>query len=207
MTSLVDYILSLFRSEDAARSFVASPGQAMTNAGLVNVSPVEISSAAANALPFLNLGAGDPIGGLQQAVADQYGLASASEVGAASSYVAQDAGAVVAQDAAAVVSDAGVAAADAGFAGADIGASVANVVAADIGAGLASGLTSGLGAGLWSQSGLGWQTGVGGVVPGLAYTQATGDFGGQVGLASQVGLGFGAGIQAGFGAQASAGLG
>lgn len=74
MTSLVDYILSLFRSEDAARSFVASSGQAMTNAGLVNVSPVEISSAAANALPFLNLGAGDPIGGLQQAVADQYGL-------------------------------------------------------------------------------------------------------------------------------------
>lgn len=62
MTSLVDYILSLFRSEDAARSFVASSGQAMTNAGLVNVSPVEISSAAANALPFLNLGAGDRLG-------------------------------------------------------------------------------------------------------------------------------------------------
>ncbi|BCI91746.1 hypothetical protein NIIDMKKI_69520 [Mycobacterium kansasii] len=79
MTSLVDYILSLFRSEDAARSFVAAPGQAMTNAGLINVSPAEFSSAAASALPFLDLGAGDPIGGVQQAVADQHGLALASD--------------------------------------------------------------------------------------------------------------------------------
>lgn len=39
MTSLIDYILSLFRSEDAARSFVAAPGRAMTSAGLIDIAP------------------------------------------------------------------------------------------------------------------------------------------------------------------------
>nr|AAY54546.1 mutant IniB [Mycobacterium tuberculosis] len=65
MTSLIDYILSLFRSEDAARSFVAAPGRAMTSAGLIDIAPHQISSVAANVVPGLNLGAGDPMSGLR----------------------------------------------------------------------------------------------------------------------------------------------
>src|ERR1700739_4428657 len=76
MKALIQYILDLFTNPEAAQAFVSSPGQAMTNAGLVNVSPDEFSSAVATAMPDLNLGAGDPIGGLQQAVADQYGYDS-----------------------------------------------------------------------------------------------------------------------------------
>jgi hypothetical protein len=93
MTSLVDYILSLFRSEDAAQSFVAAPGQAMTNAGLINVSPAEVSQVAASAVPGLALPFDDPIGGLQQAVASQYGYAvPTSDPGLVSDYFAQDPG-------------------------------------------------------------------------------------------------------------------
>lgn len=75
MTSLIDYILSLFRSEDAARSFVAAPGRAMTSAGLIDIAPHQISSVAANVVPGLNLGAGDPMSGLRQAVAARHGFA------------------------------------------------------------------------------------------------------------------------------------
>ncbi len=75
MDSLIQYILDLFTNPDAARAFVSGPGQAMTDAGLVNVAPDEFSSAVANALPGLPLGVGDPIGGLQQVLADQYGYA------------------------------------------------------------------------------------------------------------------------------------
>src|SRR5258708_30286616 len=75
MDSLIQYILDLFTNPDAARAFVSGPGQAMTDAGLVNVAPDEFSSAVANALPGLPLGAGDPIGGLQQVLTDQYGFA------------------------------------------------------------------------------------------------------------------------------------
>lgn len=157
MTSLIDYILSLFRSEDAARSFVAAPGRAMTSAGLIDIAPHQISSVAANVVPGLNLGAGDPMSGLRQAVAARHGFA---------------------QDVANV-----------GFAG-DAGAGVASVITTDVGAGLASGL----GAGFLGQGG-------------LALAASSGGFGGQVGLAAQVGLGFTAVIEAEVGAQVGAGLG
>src|SRR5258708_32495369 len=75
MNTLIDFILGLFRSEQLARSFVAGPGQAMTNAGRINVAPEQFALAAANALPNLALGGGDPIWAVQQAVADQYGFA------------------------------------------------------------------------------------------------------------------------------------
>jgi hypothetical protein len=81
MNTLIDYLLSLFRDEAAAQSFVSGPGQAMTNAGLINVLPDELASAAASALPGLPLPEGDPIGGLQQAVANQYGFAPPWESG------------------------------------------------------------------------------------------------------------------------------
>lgn len=82
MTSLIDYILSLFRSEDAARSFVAAPGRAMTSAGLIDIAPHQISSVAANVVPGLNLGAGDPMSGLRQAVAASMALRRTSPMSA-----------------------------------------------------------------------------------------------------------------------------
>lgn len=77
MIALIDFILSLFRSEDAARAFVAAPEQAMRDAGVAGVSAAQLSSVAATAVPGLVLGGGDPIVGLQRAVANQYGFAPA----------------------------------------------------------------------------------------------------------------------------------
>ena len=37
MLTLIDWILNLFRSEDAARAFVAAPEQALRDAGLAGV--------------------------------------------------------------------------------------------------------------------------------------------------------------------------
>ena len=39
MLALIDWILNLFRSEDAARAFVAAPEQALRDAGLAGVTP------------------------------------------------------------------------------------------------------------------------------------------------------------------------
>ncbi|WP_052425541.1 IniB N-terminal domain-containing protein [Mycobacterium kyorinense] len=78
MTSLIDYILDLFRNEDAARAFVASPEQAMSDAGLAGVSAEQVSSVAATAVPGLTIDSADPMAGLQQAVSSQFGFASPS---------------------------------------------------------------------------------------------------------------------------------
>lgn len=77
MIALIDWILNLFRSEDAARAFVAAPEQALRDAGLAGVSAAQLSSVAATAVPGMVLGGGDPILGLQRAVANQYGFAPA----------------------------------------------------------------------------------------------------------------------------------
>ena len=77
MLTLIDWILDLFRSEDAARSFVAAPEQFLRDAGLAGVSAAQLSSVAATAVPGLVLGGGDPIVGLQRAVSNQYGFAPA----------------------------------------------------------------------------------------------------------------------------------
>src|ERR1700761_3262664 len=74
MNELIQYILDLFSNPAAAQAFLSGPGQAMTDAGLVNVSPDEFSSAVASAAPGVYLPMGDPIGGLQQVLADQYGF-------------------------------------------------------------------------------------------------------------------------------------
>ncbi len=78
MFALIDWILNLFRSEDAARAFVAAPEQAMRDAGLVGVTAAQLSSVAATAIPGMVLGDGDPIVGLQRAVANQYGFGPAT---------------------------------------------------------------------------------------------------------------------------------
>jgi len=77
MLTLIDWILALFRNEDAARSFVAAPEQSLRDAGLAGVSAAQLSSVAATAVPGLVLGEGDPIVGLQRAVSNQYGFAPA----------------------------------------------------------------------------------------------------------------------------------
>ena len=77
MLTLLDWILDLFRNEDAARAFVAAPEQTMRDAGFAGVSAAQVSTLAATAVPGLVLGGGDPIVGLQRAVSNQYGFAPA----------------------------------------------------------------------------------------------------------------------------------
>lgn len=77
MLTIIDWILDLFRNEDAARAFVAAPEQSLRDAGLAGVSAAQLSSVAATAVPGLVLGGGDPIVGLQRAVSNQYGFAPA----------------------------------------------------------------------------------------------------------------------------------
>ena len=77
MTTLIDYILDLFRSPDVAASFIQDPEGAMRDAGLPNVSAAQLASVAASAAPAgLALGGGDPVQGLQRAVSDYHSIAS-----------------------------------------------------------------------------------------------------------------------------------
>ncbi|MCV7178773.1 IniB N-terminal domain-containing protein [Mycolicibacterium sphagni] len=77
MLTLLDWILDLFRNEDAARAFVAAPDQTMRDAGFAGVTAAQVSTIAATAVPGLMLGDGDPVVGLQRAVSNQYGFAPA----------------------------------------------------------------------------------------------------------------------------------
>ncbi|MCF6390805.1 MSCRAMM family adhesin SdrC [Mycobacterium sp. MBM] len=77
MTTIIDYILDLFRSPDVAGAFVADPEQALRDAGLPNVTAAQLSAVAATAAPAgVALGGGDPVLGLQRAVADHHSLAN-----------------------------------------------------------------------------------------------------------------------------------
>lgn len=77
MNTLIDFILDLFRSPAAAQSFVIDPDGALRDAGLPNVTAAQLASVAATAAPAgYALGGGDPIVGLQRAVADHHQLAS-----------------------------------------------------------------------------------------------------------------------------------
>lgn len=49
MTTIIDYILDLFRSPDLAGAFVADPEQALRDAGLPNVTAAQLSAVAATA--------------------------------------------------------------------------------------------------------------------------------------------------------------
>ncbi len=85
MINLIDWILNLFRDEDAARSFVAAPEAAMRDAGLAGLSAAQLSTVAATAVPGMMLGGGDPVVGLQRAVSNHYGFAPANDYTAATS--------------------------------------------------------------------------------------------------------------------------
>ena len=77
MTTIIDYILDLFRSPDLAGAFVNNPEQALRDAGLPNVTAAQLSAVAATAAPAgVALGGGDPVLGLQRAVADHHSLAN-----------------------------------------------------------------------------------------------------------------------------------
>ena len=77
MTTIIDYILDLFRSPDLAGAFVADPEQAMRDAGLPNVTAAQLQAVAATAAPAgVALGGGDPVLGLQRAVADHHSIAT-----------------------------------------------------------------------------------------------------------------------------------
>jgi hypothetical protein len=77
MTTLLDYILDLFRSPAVAANFVQDPDGALRSVGLQNVSAAQFASVAASAAPAgVLLGGGNPVQGLQSAVADYHSIAS-----------------------------------------------------------------------------------------------------------------------------------
>ena len=77
MTSLIEFIIDLFRFPAVASSFVANPEQTMRDAGLAGVSSAQLASVAASAVPAgVVLGGGDPVVGLQNAVSDYYSMSS-----------------------------------------------------------------------------------------------------------------------------------
>ena len=78
MTTLLDYILDLFRSPAVAANFVQDSDGALRAAGLGNVSASQFAAVAASAAPAgVLLGGGDPIQGLQHAVANYHSIPAA----------------------------------------------------------------------------------------------------------------------------------
>jgi hypothetical protein len=78
MTNLIDYILDLFRSPDVAATFVRDPDGALRDAGLPNVSAAQLQAVAATTVPAgVFLGDGNPVQGLQSAVASYHNIPSA----------------------------------------------------------------------------------------------------------------------------------
>ena len=139
MDSLLQFILDLFNNESSAQSFVADPNAALANAGLADVSPEQIQSVAASAIPGLELAGADPVSGLAQAVSNQFGFAPVDGLLSAPGAVA------------------GVVADQALNVGLDGGSNLAAAVGDGIGVGLGQSLGAGFGAAL----GGGLETGVG----------------------------------------------
>lgn len=75
-TSLIDFILALFRDHAHAEAFVKDPQQALQSAGLSHVTPQQLHSVVSSAAPHLGLGSGDPVAGLQRAVSSHYNMGS-----------------------------------------------------------------------------------------------------------------------------------
>jgi hypothetical protein len=74
---LIDFIMELFRSPNTAQAFVANSDQTLRDAGLPNVNAAQLQAVAATAAPAgVVMGGGDPIAGLQRAVADHHSIAS-----------------------------------------------------------------------------------------------------------------------------------
>src|SRR5690349_1978429 len=76
MTNVIDWILDLFRDPVAAQNFVNDPDRAMANAGVSGVTAAQVNAVAATVAPAAVIhGGGNPVHGLQQAVAETHGIA------------------------------------------------------------------------------------------------------------------------------------
>jgi hypothetical protein len=76
MTNVIDWILDLFRDPVQAQAFVADPDRAMANAGVQGVTAAQVNAVAATVAPAAVIhGGGNPVHGLQQAVAETHGIA------------------------------------------------------------------------------------------------------------------------------------
>jgi hypothetical protein len=80
MTNVIDWLLDLFRDPVRAHEFIADPDRAMHNAGVQNLTAAQVQSVAATVAPAAVVaGGGDPVVGLQQAVAQTHGIAFAPQ--------------------------------------------------------------------------------------------------------------------------------
>src|SRR5258705_11696643 len=76
MTNVLDWILDLFRDPVQAQAFINDPDKSMQNAGVQNVSAAQVQAVAASVAPAAVIqGGGNPVHGLQQAVAQTHGIA------------------------------------------------------------------------------------------------------------------------------------
>jgi hypothetical protein len=76
MTNVIDWILDLFRDPVSAQAFVTDPDRAMANAGVQGVTAAQVNAVAATVAPAAMIhGGGNPVHGLQQAVAETHGFA------------------------------------------------------------------------------------------------------------------------------------
>ncbi|AMO63498.1 Uncharacterised protein [Mycolicibacterium phlei] len=78
--NLIDWLLNLFRDPVAARAFVGDPETELQNAGFGNVPAAQLQQMAATVAPAAVVqGGGNPVVGLQQAVAQTHGIAFAPQ--------------------------------------------------------------------------------------------------------------------------------
>ncbi len=76
MTNVLDWILHLFNDPVQAQAFINDPDKSMQNAGVQNVSAAQVNAVAASVAPAAVIqGGGNPVHGLQQAVAQTHGIA------------------------------------------------------------------------------------------------------------------------------------
>lgn len=76
MANVIDWILDLFRDPVQARAFVNDPERAMAQAGVQGVTAAQVNAVAATVAPAAVIhGDGNPVYGLQQAVAETHGIA------------------------------------------------------------------------------------------------------------------------------------
>ncbi|MGO4441748.1 IniB N-terminal domain-containing protein [Mycobacterium sp. 2YAF39] len=80
MTNVIDWLLDLFRDPVRAQEFITDPARSMAAANVSNVSAAQMQAVAATVAPAAVLhGGGDPVFGLQQAVAQTHGIAFAPQ--------------------------------------------------------------------------------------------------------------------------------
>jgi hypothetical protein len=80
MSNIIDWILDLFRDPVRAQEFINDPGRSMAAANVSNLTAAQVQSVAATVAPAAVLhGGGDPVFGLQQAVAETHGIAFAPQ--------------------------------------------------------------------------------------------------------------------------------